>query len=56
MEVRTYFLSTGRVVPMNYRHVLVNPLKIDWSTQAGNYREVITGAVDEERWPTAAPS
>jgi uncharacterized protein (TIGR03382 family) len=48
MEVRTYFLSNQRVVPMNYRHVLVNPLKIDWPNQAANYKEVITGAVDEE--------
>jgi MYXO-CTERM domain-containing protein len=48
MEVRTYFLSNQRVVPMNYRHVLVNPLKIDWPNQAANYKEVITGAVDEQ--------
>ncbi|HEY0137622.1 MAG TPA: MYXO-CTERM sorting domain-containing protein, partial [Nannocystis sp.] len=30
----------------NYRHVLVNPLKIDWLTRAANYKEVITQAVD----------
>jgi MYXO-CTERM domain-containing protein len=46
MDVRVYFLSDGRVVPRSYRHVLVNPLKIDWSTQAANYKDVITRAVD----------
>lgn len=48
MAVRTYFLADSRVVPQNYRHVLVNPLKIDWSTQAQNYPEVVTRAVDAE--------
>jgi MYXO-CTERM domain-containing protein len=32
---------------MNYRHVLVNQLKVDWLTPT-NYGEVITEAVDEE--------
>ena len=48
MEVRTFFLSDSRMVPTNYRHVLVNPLKIDWLNLAANYKEVITGAVDAE--------
>src|SRR5690606_16756872 len=30
----------------NYRHVLVNPLKIDWFNLASNYKEVISMAVD----------
>lgn len=46
MDVRVYFLGDSRVVPSNYRHVLVNPLKIDWPGQASNYKEVITRAVD----------
>lgn len=48
MEVRTFFLGNGRVVPSNYRHVLVNPLKIDWLSLGANYKEVITAAVDVE--------
>ncbi|EDM81081.1 hypothetical protein PPSIR1_25916 [Plesiocystis pacifica SIR-1] len=46
MDIRTFFLGDARVVPVNYRHVLVNPLKIDWFNLADNYKEVITMAVD----------
>lgn len=46
MDVRAFFLSDDRVVPQNYRHVLVNPLKIDWPSLGANYKEVITLAVD----------
>ncbi|MEM7152379.1 MAG: DUF2330 domain-containing protein [Myxococcota bacterium] len=48
MDVRTFFLSDARMVPTNYRHVLVNPLKIDWLNFGANYKEVITAAVDAE--------
>ncbi len=48
MDVRTYFLADDRVVPKTFRHVLVNPLKIDWINQASNYKEVITKAVDAD--------
>ncbi len=48
MEVRTFFLSDNRVVPQNYQHVLVNPLKLDWDANAANYNEVITLAVDAD--------
>jgi MYXO-CTERM domain-containing protein len=48
MDVRTYFLAEDRVVPSTYKHVLVNPLKIDWPNQASNYKEVITRAVDAD--------
>jgi hypothetical protein len=48
MDVRAFFLADDRVVPRNYRHVLVNPLKIDWPNFADNYKEVITLAVDAE--------
>jgi MYXO-CTERM domain-containing protein len=46
MDIRTFFLGDARVVPTNYRHVLVNPLKLDWFNNAANYKEVITMAVD----------
>jgi MYXO-CTERM domain-containing protein len=48
MDIRVFFLGDARVVPTNYRHVLVNPLKIDWFNNAANYKEVITMAVDAE--------
>lgn len=48
MEIRTFFLGDSRMVPTNYRHVLVNPLKIDWLNLADNYKDVITAAVDAE--------
>ncbi|MBL9106293.1 MAG: DUF2330 domain-containing protein [Myxococcales bacterium] len=46
MDIRVFVLANDRAAPTNYRHVLVNPLKIDWFTFASNYKEVITGAVD----------
>ncbi len=48
MQVRTFFLADDRVVPTNYRHVLVNPLKIDWLALGANYQDVVTAAVDAE--------
>ncbi|MEZ4448252.1 MAG: DUF2330 domain-containing protein [Nannocystaceae bacterium] len=46
MDIRVFFLGDHRAIPTNYRHVLVNPLKIDWSTFGDNYKEVVTAAVD----------
>ena len=46
MDIRAFFLGGDRTVPINYRHVLVNPLKIDWPNFAMNYKEVVTMAVD----------
>ncbi|MBL9105603.1 MAG: DUF2330 domain-containing protein, partial [Myxococcales bacterium] len=48
MDIRVFVLGNDRAAPTNYRHVLVNPLKIDWLQQAINYKEVITNAVDAE--------
>ncbi|WP_258182799.1 DUF2330 domain-containing protein [Enhygromyxa salina] len=48
MDIRTFFLGDARVVPINYRHVLINSLKIDWFNQAANYKEVISMAVDAQ--------
>ena len=48
MDVRTFFFGNERVVPTNYRHVEVNPLKIDWMNLAANYKDVVTLAVDAE--------
>ncbi|PRQ03064.1 hypothetical protein ENSA5_18350 [Enhygromyxa salina] len=48
MDIRTFFLGDARVVPINYRHVLVNSLKIDWLNDGDNYKEVISLAVDAQ--------
>ncbi len=48
MPIRVFFLGGERAVPTNYRHVLVNPARIDWVNNADNYNEVITMAVDGE--------
>jgi len=48
MDIRVFFLQDARVVPTNYRHVLVNPLKLDWFNNASNYKEVISMAVDAQ--------
>ena len=46
MAVRTYFLGDERWVPTNYRHVEIDPLRVDWSTRGANYVAVVTEAVD----------
>jgi hypothetical protein len=46
MDVRVFFLGNDRAAPTNYRHVLVNPLKIDWMNFGSNYKEVVSLAVD----------
>lgn len=48
MDVRSFFLGDARTVPQNYRHVLINQVKIDWTpgNVASNYKDVITKAVD----------
>jgi MYXO-CTERM domain-containing protein len=46
MGVRTFFLGAGRVVPTNYKHVIVNQSRFDWTTFADNYDEVVSRAVD----------
>lgn len=47
MEIRALFLSDDRVASSNYRHVTLNPLKIDWQNGGTNYREVVSRAIDE---------
>ncbi len=46
MDVRVFFLGNARAVPTNYRHVLVNPIKINWLSLGANYKEVVSLAVD----------
>lgn len=46
MDIRAFFLGDARVVPTNYRHVEINPVKLDWVALGANYEEVVTLAVD----------
>ncbi len=48
MGVRTFFLGGDRVVPTNYKHMVLNPLRIDWANSASNYGEVVSNAADTE--------
>src|SRR6185503_3874675 len=46
MNVRTFFFGEQRVVPENYRHVVLNPVQIDWLQSGANYETVVSRAVD----------
>lgn len=46
MEIRTFFLGQSRAAPTNYKHVELNPLKLDWTGLGANYKDVVTLAVD----------
>lgn len=46
MGVRTFFLGDERVVPTNYKHVTLNPARIDWSSMGQNYVQAVSRAVD----------
>ncbi|MBI5493763.1 MAG: DUF2330 domain-containing protein [Deltaproteobacteria bacterium] len=47
MGVRVFFLGNARVVPRTYRHVEVNPVRVDWLNAGANYRDVVSRAVDD---------
>jgi uncharacterized membrane protein YgcG len=46
MGVRAFFLGDDRVYPSNYKHVELNPVRLDWSLRASNYTQVVGRAVD----------
>jgi MYXO-CTERM domain-containing protein len=46
MGVRTFFLGTKRVVPKNYKHVVPNPVRLDWATAGSNYNQLVGRAAD----------
>ncbi|MEW5848705.1 MAG: DUF2330 domain-containing protein [Myxococcota bacterium] len=47
MGVRAFFLGQNRVVPERYKHVELNPLRVDWLNRGSNYRTVVNNAVNE---------
>jgi MYXO-CTERM domain-containing protein len=46
MGIRTFFLGTKRVVPKNYKHVVPNPVLLDWMSLGSNYKKLISQSVD----------
>jgi MYXO-CTERM domain-containing protein len=46
MGVRTFFLGNDRVVPTNYRSVVLNPARIDFAALGANYEDVVIHGVD----------
>lgn len=47
MDVYVWMLGKDRAVPVNYRHVEVNPIRLNWMRRAFNYRDVVIEAVNE---------
>ncbi len=48
MAIRAFFLGESRAAPMNWPHVIVNPVRYDWvNNPAINYREIVSLALDE---------
>ncbi len=46
MGVRTFFLGDDRVVPLNYKSMELNPVRIDWQSFASNYTQVVSRGAD----------
>jgi MYXO-CTERM domain-containing protein len=47
MDIRALFLGDVRVMPINYKHVLLNRVRLDWVNLGANYGELVSMAVDE---------
>jgi hypothetical protein len=47
MRLQPYVFAKHRAVPVNYLHVQVNELAVDWLTGGANYPDVISAAADE---------
>jgi hypothetical protein len=46
MGIRTFFLADGRVGPINYKSIELNPVRLDWMTFGSNYKTLVSRAVD----------
>jgi hypothetical protein len=47
MGIQVWMLGTGRAIPRNYYHTVINDAAIDWATAGQNYNDVIIKAVGE---------
>jgi hypothetical protein len=45
MGVQVWLLGTGRGIPRNYHHVVINDALLDWMNGVKNYSDVVTQAV-----------
>jgi MYXO-CTERM domain-containing protein len=46
MGLRVFFLADDRAVPANYKHVTLNPARINWMSQGLNYNTAVSRAAD----------
>ena len=47
MPIVTWMLADHRAIPKNFLHVVLNDATIDWLTGGGNYKTVVSKAVDQ---------
>jgi MYXO-CTERM domain-containing protein len=47
LRVNLWVLAETRVVPQNYFEIKVNPIRIDWFHNGGNYDDLVKKAADE---------
>ena len=47
MGIQVWMLGSGRAIPRNYNHVVLNDSQIDWLGRAQNYNDVVIKAVGE---------
>jgi MYXO-CTERM domain-containing protein len=47
MGIQVWMLGSGRAIPRNYFHTIINDAFIDWQTAGRNYNDVIIRAVGE---------
>jgi len=47
MGIQVWMLGTGRAIPRNYYHTVINDMAIDWNASGANYNDVIIQAVGE---------
>ena len=46
MSIRTFFLGDRRVVPTNFKHVTLNPVRLEYRAPGANYNLAVSRAVD----------
>jgi MYXO-CTERM domain-containing protein len=47
MGIQVWMLGSGRAIPRNYNHVIINDSQVDWLGLAQNYNDVVIRAVSE---------
>lgn len=47
MDIQVWLLGQHRGVPVNYRHVEINPTRLNWGNNGSNYRQLVIDSMDE---------